>query len=247
MNMITVVAAASLEAAKNLLDADITHRYLTVLIDPSFDDITEAMSWTRGYILGWATADKVKAKAVAAGDNCCAFYDAVDVNGILMFRAFGQFLSQNGWKNMQLARLDDSDLFGITNLGEADELFDAGVSFAITDPEYKTSLALFAAGRKTIAAPYILQQAKIQSQSLFVQYLNLRNPAYTVREAGLIESYMLNNLTDIFIAGGLTDQLTISVDLDASLNDWYVVGTLQVKRPRAIWRMRLDFYQDIID
>lgn len=247
MNMITVVAADDLAGAKELLDADKSHRYLTVLVDPAFDDLTEALGWTRDYVLGWATADKASAKAAASGKNVCAFFDENDASGILMYRAFGQFLSQNTWKNLQLTRLDDSDTLGISDLGVANELFDAGVSFAITDPEYKTSLALFAAGGFTITAPYILQQAKIQAQSLFVQYLNLRNPAYTVREAGLIESYLLNNLSEIFIAGDLTEKLTLTVDLDKSLEDWYVVGKMEVKRPRAIWRMKLDFYQDIID
>jgi len=246
MSKITLCIAASLDAAKEALDADKTHRYLTVLIDPAFDDITTALGWTRDYVLGWSTKDKENAKTAAKGKDVVAFNDPMDGDGILMYRAFGQFLSQNTWKNMQLTRLDDSDQFGITNLGDANELFDAGVSFAITDPEYKTCLALFAAGGKTIVAPYILKQAKIQTQSLFVQYLSLRNPAYTVREAGLIESYLNSNLNQLLVQTNDVEELRITVDLDSALDDWYVLGTLQVARPRAIWRMKMDFYQDIL-
>lgn len=247
MSKITLVVAETLEAAKVLLDADTTHRYLTVLVDPAFDDLTTALGWTREYVLGWSTTDKTKAITAAAGKAVSAFYDAEDADGILMYRAFGQMLSQNIWSDMQLTRLDDSDRFGVTDLGAAEELFAAKVSFAITDPEYKTCLALFAAGGFTITAPYIMKQANIQTQGLFVQYLSLRNPKYTIREAGLIETYLNSNLSQILVQPGIVEKLFISVDLDKTLDDWYVVGTLQVKRPRAIWRMRLTFFQDIVE
>lgn len=246
MSKITLCVAETLESAKTLLDADTTHRTLTVLVDPAFTDITTALGWTRDYVLGWQTKTKESAKSAAAASDVCAFYDAADSDGIIMYRAFGQFLSQNGWSNLQLTRLDDSDQYGITDLGEADELFDAKVSFAMTDPEYKTCLALFAAGGKTIAAPYLLKQAKIQTQGLFVQYLSLRQPNYTLREAGLIESYLNSNLNEIFIQTNLLNALTITVDLDSSLNDWQVLGQLSVEKPKAIWRMGLNFYQDIL-
>lgn len=245
---ITLCVAEDLNTAKATLDADTTHRFLTLLVDPAFDDLTTALGWTRDYVLGWSTTDQGKAKTAAAGTDVCAFYDPVDTMGILMYRAFGQFLSQTGttWKNLQLTRLDDSDTYGVTDLGVANDLFDSKVSFAITDPEYKTCLALFAAGGKTIVAPYVLKQAKIQTQSLFVQYLSLRNPAYTVREAGLIESYLSNNLNKLLVETDDIEQLSITVDLDSSLDDWYVAGILQVRQPRAIWRMNLNFYQDIL-
>lgn len=246
MSKFTLCVAATLEAAKALLDADQTRRYLTVLIDPAFESITDALGWTRDFVMGWSTKDKSLAIAGAAGNDVCVFYDPKDEDGILMYRAFGQFLSQNSWKNMQLTRLDDSDQFGVTDMGTAEELFAAGVSFAITDPEYKTCLALFAAGGKTIVSPYVMKQAKIQTQSLFVQYLSLRNPNYTIREAGLIESYLNSNLDQLLVQTSDVEELRITVDLDSSLNDWYVLGTLEVKRPRAIWRMKLTFYQDII-
>ena len=248
MNKISICFAASLADAKTLLDADTTHRYMTLLIDPEFDDITVALAWTgREYVLGWHTATKADALAAAAGKDVCAFYDVADTAGILMYRAFGQFLSQNTWKNLQLTRLDDSNSYGITDLGVAEELFAAGVSFALTDPEYKTCLALFAAGKATIVAPYILKQARIQTQSLFVQYLSLRNPNYTIREAGMIENYLNSNMQQIYVQTDLVEKLSIKVDLDPATDDWYVAGILQVRKPRAIWRMKLDFYQDIIE
>lgn len=247
MSKISVCLAATLADAKTLLDADTTRRYMTLLVDPAFNDLTAALAWTRDYVLGWHTTTKADAKDAAAGDDVCAFYDAVDTNGILMYRAFGQFLSQNTWKNLQLTRLDASDTYGITDLGVANELFDAGVSFALTDPEYKTCLALFAAGKKTIVAPYVLRQSRIQTQSLFVQYLSLRNPNYTIREAGMIESYLNNNLNQIYVQTDMVEKLRITVDLDPTTDDWYVAGVLQVRKPRAIWRMKLDFYQDITE
>lgn len=247
MSKISVCLASSLTAAKALLDADTTHRYMTVLVDPAFNDLTDALAWTRDYVLGWQSSTKADAIAAASAKDVCAFHDATDTNGILMYRSFGQFLSQNSWKDLQLARLDDTDAYGITNMGTANELFAAGVSFAITDPEYKTCLALFAAGGKTITAPYILRQAKIQTQSLFVQYLALRNPKWTRREAGMIESYLNNNLQQIFVQTGLANELRLVVDLDTTEGDWYVAGVLQVEKPKAIWRMKLDFYQDIIE
>ena len=246
MSKVTLVVAETLTAAKALMDADKEHRYLTVLVDPAFTELTEALAWERDFVLGWHTKDKEKAKAAASASDVVAFYDDADADGILMYRAFGQFLSQNSWKNMQLTRLDDSDQYGVTDLGVANELFDAGVSFAITDPEYKTCLALFAAGGYTIVAPYILKQAKIQTQGLFVQYLSLRNPSYTVREAGLIESYLNNNLQQQLVQTDDVEKLNITVDLDDTLDDWYVLGTLEVRRPRAIWRMKLTFYKDIL-
>lgn len=247
MSKISICYGSSLEEAKALLDADSAHRYMTLIIDPVFDDISDAMEWTRDYVLGWQSSTKADAVAAAAAKDVCAFYDATDTNGILMYRAFGLFLSQNTWKDMQLARLDDSNLYGVTDMGTANELFAAGVSFALTDQEYKTCLALFAAGKKTITAPYILRQAKIQTQSLFVQYLALRNPKWTKREAGMIESYLNNNLNQIFIQTKLVNELRLIVDLDTTEGDWYVAGVLQVEKPKAIWRMKLDFYQDIIE
>lgn len=246
MSSITVLAVSTLAAAKTALDADTSHRYLTVLIDPAFTTITDALAWTRSYVLGWSTTTKADAKTAAAGKDVSAWYDESDTYGILMYRAFGQFLSQSGWKNLQETRLDDSDEFGITDLGTAEELFDAKVSFAVTDPEYKTCMTLFAAGGKTIAAPYLLKFANIQTQSLFLQYLSLRNPNYTIREAGLIESYLANKLNEIFVQTNLLEAISITVELDPAINDWSVSGTLQVRKPRAIWRMKLDFYQDMI-
>lgn len=247
MNKISICFGTTLASAKTLLDGDTAHRYMTVLIDPAFDTITDALAWSRDYVLGWATTDKAKAIAAAVGSDVCAFFDATDENGILMYRAFGQLLSQNTWKNLQLTRLDDSDTYGVTDLGVAEELFNAGVSFALTDPEYKTCLALFAAGKKTIVAPYILKQARIQTQSLFTQYLSLRNPNYTIREAGMIENYLNSNMQQIYVQTDLVERLSIKVDLDSATDDWYVAGVLQVRKPRAIWRMKLDFYQDIIE
>ena len=247
MNKISICFGTTLAAAKTLLDGDTAHRYMTVLIDPAFDTINDALTWTRDYVLGWSTTDKAKAIAAAAGSDVCAFFDTADEDGILMYRAFGQLLSQNTWKNLQLTRLDDSDTYGITDLGVAEELFSAGVSFALTDPEYKTCLALFAAGKKTIVAPYILKQARIQTQSLFTQYLSLRNPNYTIREAGMIENYLNSNMQQIYVQTDLVERLSIKVDLDSNTDDWYVAGVLQVRKPRAIWRMKLDFYQDIIE
>ncbi|MBO4726551.1 MAG: hypothetical protein J5598_03060 [Clostridia bacterium] len=247
MKKISICYGATLADAKALLDADTTHRYMTVLIDPVFTDISAALAWTRDYVLGWQSSTKADAKAAAAAKDVCAFNDATDTTGILMYRAFGQFLSQNSWKDLQLTRLDDSDTYGITDMGVANELFDAGVSFAITDPEYKTCLALFAAGGKTITAPYISRQAKIQTQSLFVQYLSLRNPKWTKREAGMIESYLNNQVDQIFVQTGLVNQLRLVVDLDTTEGDWYVAGVLEIEKPKAIWRMKLDFYQDIIE
>lgn len=247
MNKISICFGTTLAAAKTLLDADTTRRYMTVIIDPEFNDISVALGWSRDYVLGWATDDKDDAIAAASSSDTCVFFDAADTNGILMYRAFGQLLSQNTWKNLQLTRLDDSDAYGITDLGVAEELFNAGVSFALTDPEYKTCLALFAAGKKTIVAPYILKQARIQTQSLFVQYLSLRNPNYTIREAGMIENYLNSNMQQIYVQTDLLERLSIKVDLDPATDDWYVAGVLQVRKPRAIWRMKLDFYQDIIE
>lgn len=247
MNKISVCYGATLAAAKAVLDADSSHRYMTVLVDPAFDDITEALSWVRDYVLGWQSSTKADAIAAATAKDVCAFNDPNDTAGILMYRSFGLFLSQNTWKDLQLARLDDTNAYGITDLGTANELFAAGVSFALTDQEYKTCLALFAAGGKTITAPYILRQAKIQTQSLFVQYLSLRNPKWTRREAGMIESYLNNNLDQIFVQTGLVNELRLVVDLDVTEGDWYVAGVLQVEKPKAIWRMKLDFYQDIVE
>jgi len=247
MKKISICYGATLADAKALLDADTTHRYMTVLIDPVFTDITAALAWTRDYVLGWQSSTKADAKVAAAAKDVCAFNDTADTNGILMYRSFGLFLSQNSWKDLQLARLDDSNTYGITDMGVANELFDAGVSFAITDPEYKTCLALFAAGGKTITAPYIARQAKIQTQSLFVQYLSLRNPKWTKREAGMIESYLNNQVDQIFVQTGLVNQLRLVVDLDTTEGDWYVAGVLEIEKPKAIWRMKLDFYQDIIE
>lgn len=245
--IILATGATAAAALVNLLaDTDVSHRYYTVLVDPGLSDALTVDLSALDVVKGFSTNVVSTAKTLAAGDKTCAFYDPEDEDGILMYRAFATILSDSQWKNHQLERLDDTGIFGITDLGDANDLFDSKVSFALTDPEFKTCLALMAAGKYTITSPYLLMTVKVLTQSLFAQYLSLRNPSFTIREAGLIESYLNNNLDQALIQNGQIEELKITVDLDETLEDWFVQGTLEVRRPRAIWRMRLDFYQDII-
>lgn len=122
----------------------------------------------------------------AAIENRCAFF-VKSANGAKnMFYAFGKLLSNSlDWKNQQYISMPLSD--DVADLGSAEALYDDKISFVISDDEFSERLALFVAGGKPIATPYIQRNLEIDLQSKALQYVSANQPGYTLKHAALIE------------------------------------------------------------
>lgn len=186
-------------------------------------------------VVGVSSSDDGNAATHAAVANRCGFFVSNDNGADNMFFAFGSLLAnQSNWLNQQYIPMPKND--GVDTLGQANALFDDKVSFVLNDDEYANRLALFACGGKAIAAPYILKNFCIDLQSRALQWIALNQPQYTVKNASLLESALIEDvLVRKYIARNWIEGGTISISL---VEDNFVAnGEIEVPEPRALWRV----------
>jgi hypothetical protein len=162
-----------------------------------------------------------------------AFFGS-DTNGATnMFSAFGQFLAARDWKNQQYVEMPADD--EIDELGEAKNLYDLRVSFVLTSEQYGNKLAFFTNNRKAIVAPYISELFQISLQGWGVAYIAANQPAYTVKEASLLQDELKEKADKAFKDTGLIEDLTVKISLVNS--NFTANGDLTMKEPKALWRV----------
>ncbi len=186
-------------------------------------------------VVGMSFDDADDAQGFGADENRCAFFTSVTNGGKNMFYAFGKLLSNlTNWGNQQYISMPVSD--DVDTLGDANSLFDDKVSFVIHDEEFGNRLALFSAGGKAIAAPYIGKNLRVDLQGRTVSWIASNQPTYSLKNAALLEQRLQEDIINVrYINTQWIDAGVISVTL---LQDNFVAtGAIDIAEPKALWRM----------
>lgn len=185
-------------------------------------------------VVGVSSTDESICALRGAKPNFASFFKASANGAKNMIFAFGSLLANAlTWQNQQYITMPFDD--AVTDLGDANTMFDDKVSFVIDDDEFGTRLALFAAGGKAITAPYIVKNLSIDLQSRALQWISQNQPDYTLTEATLLETRLQEDVINDYIRRGLLDGGTISIAL---VEDNFVAsGTINVPQPKALWRV----------
>ncbi len=186
-------------------------------------------------VVGMSFPDSDDAQEFGTGENRCAFFTSETNGGKNMFYAFGKLLSNLvNWGNQQYISMPASD--DVDTLGDANSLFDDKVCFVIHDEEFGNRLALFTAGGKAIAAPYIGKNLRVDLQSRTVSWIAANQPTYSLKNAALLEQRLQDDIINVrYINTQWIDAGVISVTL---LDDNFVAtGAIDIAEPKALWRM----------
>lgn len=200
-----------------------------------FDTGTGTQVGTWDGVIGVSTDDTDILAAQAAIEQRVAFYGSSTNKAKNMMYAFGKLLSNlSSWKNQQYITMPYDDEIG--TLGDANSLFDDKVSFVLSDDEFGIRLGLFAAGGKAIVAPYIVKNLRIDLQSAALSWISGNQPAYTKKEAALLETRLQEDVINAdYINTNLIEAGTVEISL---VNDNFVAtGAINIAEPKALWRV----------
>ena len=235
MSSIYVLAINDLNitAIENLKD----FQYFTILIDEAFTtEEVEARNFGefKG-VIGYMNEDRSFIKQFNVAEWNAGFYGKVKNGAVNMYRSFGKLLSGFTWRNQQYIEMEEND--GITELNEANVAFDDKVNFVLNSPRYGNRLALFSAGNKAIVAPYIFEEATNNIQGWGLQYINLNNPDYTVKDAKLMQEFIQNKLNVTYVNTGLMPSATCIISITEGSN-FVASGSFVFGEPKALWRVK---------
>lgn len=241
MNRIYVVAVDDLDLASILEGHE--SDFFTILISSDFDD-TEIDAADFGEfegVVGMSSTDDAKNATRAAISNRVAFHTTSTNKAKNMFYAFGKMLSNAlNWRNQQYITMPFAD--DVATLGDANALFDDKVSFVISDDEFSNRLALLAAGGKAIVSPYIKKNLQIDFQSAALSYISGNQPAYTKKEAALLEDE-LKKVVQEYIDSDWIEAGTVEIELE---NENFVAsGYINISEPKALWRIFAEMKQTL--
>ena len=211
--------------------------FFTILVSSDFSD-AEVTAMTPGTFSGVigasSTDDATFLPAQAAIANRSAWHTTSGNKAKNMFYAFGKMLSNSlNWRNQQYITMPYAD--DVATKGEADALFDDKINFVISDDEYGERLALFCAGGGAITAPYIKRNLELDLQSAALSYISGNQPAYTKKEAALLEDelqkVMLEYIEDKKWIEAGTAEVTLEED------NFVASGDFNIAQPKALWRI----------
>ncbi len=225
--LITVEIAEGQEAAAQAAAS------VAPLADGADSTVAGLLVGTFSGVTGVASTDSAFLTAQAAIANRCGFF-IKNANGARnMFYAFGKLLSNAlNWRNQQYVSMPYDD--EVATLGDANTLFDARISFVISDDEFSNRLAFLVAGGKAITAPYIKRNLQIDMQSKALQYIAANQPGYTMTQAALLEDE-LQKVIDQFIDDDWLEAGTVEVALEEE--NFVASGSINIAEPKALWRI----------
>lgn len=218
------------------------YQYFTIIIDEAFTKTeVEARDFGEfGGVISYMSTDRDFIKNFNLKNWNAGFYGSIVNGAVNMYRSFGKLLSAFNWRNQQYIEMEADD--GITTLNEANVLFDAKVNFVLNSPRYGLRLALFSAGNKAIVAPYIFEEIGNNIQGWGVQYINLNQPAYTVRDAKLMQEFIQNKLNTNYVNKGLVPSATCNIEVVDGSN-FVATGGIVIGEPKALWRVKTTVQQ----
>jgi hypothetical protein len=209
--------------------------FYTILISSDFTDaeMDAAVFGAFEGVIGMASTDDAKNTTRAAISKRSAWHSTGTNKAKNMFYAFGKLLSNSlNWRNQQYITMPLAD--DVDTLGEAEALFDDKVNFVISDTEFGNRLALFCAGGKAIVAPYIIKNLQIDMQSAALTYISGNQPAYTLKQAALLEDELQKVVQD-YIDDESLEAGTVEVLLEE--DNFVASGNINVAEPKALWRI----------
>jgi hypothetical protein len=184
-------------------------------------------------VLGVSSTDDSFLGAQAVIENRCGFHTTTSTKAKNMAYAFGKLLANAlNWLNQQYVQVRYAD--DVDTLGEANNLFDSKISFAISDSEFGQRLALFACGGKAIVAPYIVRNLEIDIQSAALSYISGNQPNYTLKAATLLEDE-LKKVIDSYIERQWIEDGKIEIKLEQQ--NFVASGYINIAEPKALWRI----------
>lgn len=169
----------------------------------------------------------------AATDNRVAFHSSAGVGAKNMAYAAGKLLSNaTNWTNQQYITMPFAD--DVETRGDAESLFDAKISFVISDDEFGKRLGLLAVGGKAVVAPYIEKNLQVDLQSSALSYVSGNQPAYTKTQAALLEDE-LTKVVQSYIDRQWIERGTVEVKLEQ--DNFVANGYINIAEPKALWRI----------
>lgn len=240
LSSVFVYTAEDLDIADMLEEG--ASAFFTVLVSSDFSESDLENLDVGGFkgTVGATFLTREKAAAFAARENRCAFWGQGTHGAKNMFFAFGKLLSSDPFQNQQYIEMPFSE--EIQKLGMADTLFDQKVSFVLSDEEFGNRLAFFVSGGQAIIAPYIIEELKLKLQSKALQYINLNQPQYTIKEASLLED-ALQGVIDQYTSRFIIEKGSVAVSLEEE--NFVASGSVIVSRPSALWRIRANLIQEV--
>lgn len=184
-------------------------------------------------VVGIQSTDDTYLGTIAAQENYCAFHTTSGNKAANMMYAFGKLLSNaSAWLNQQYITMPVAD--DVANLGQANALFDAKISFVINDDQFGKRLGLFCCGGQAITAPYIVKNLEIDMQSSALSYISGNQPAYTHTQAALLEDE-LQKVVQQYIDDQEIEAGTVAVTLQE--DNFVANGDFNISEPKALWRI----------
>ncbi len=176
--------------------------------------------------------------------RCCFLDLAYNTSGAHF--AFGKLLSAAYWSDQQYIQANADDWWATSQLGEADSLFKDRISFYLSDKQYGTRLAFFAAGGESISAPYINRLVELSIQGAGLNYISINHPRNTVSTRINLESRLQDEVDKYMVAPYY--YLDPDGDNDVQLYDseerYFLNGALAIKTAEPIWRVNFQVKQE---
>jgi hypothetical protein len=192
-------------------------------------------------VIGVSSTDDDFLEDQAAIANRSAFHATSSNKAKNMFFAFGKMLSNTlNWRNQQYITMPFAD--DVATVGMANNLFDARISFVISDDEFSNRLAFFVAGGKAIVAPYIEKNLMIDMQSEALSYISGNQPGYTKTQAALLEDE-LQKVINNYIAIQWLEAGVVEVTL--TQDNFVASGEINISEPKALWRISAEMRQTL--
>lgn len=235
LSSVTVLTLAALSTFDTLIEGH-ESEYYTVIVSSDFSDANVTSDFDAGEyggVVAVSSADDDFLEDQAVISNRVAFHTTSGNKAKNLCYAFGKMLSNAlNWRNQQYITMPFAD--DVSTLGDANLLFDAKISFVISDSEFGNRLALFAAGGKAIVAPYITRNLQVDLQSKALSYISGNQPAYTKKEAALLQDE-LEKVIDLYQAREWIEDGTVEVTLEQE--NFVASGDINISEPNAMWRI----------
>ncbi len=192
-------------------------------------------------VVAFSETDDSFLTAQAAIANRSVFHTTSSNKAKNLCFAFGKMLSNAlNWRNQQYITMPFAD--DVDNLGDSNSLFDDKVNFVISDDEFGNRLALFAVGGKAIVAPYIERNLQVDMQSAALSYISGNQPAYTLKQAALLEDE-LKKVIQLYIDREWITAGTVEVTLEE--DNFVASGAINIAEPKAFWRIFAEMRQTL--
>lgn len=245
LNKITLVLADTLDDATPLLDHT---KFYTVCIDDAYNSSDVKAYNPTAYlgIIGAAFGVKADAETYAATKNRCAFFDSATYTTYGLNFAFGKLLSGVYWRDQQYVNTSITQIFAVSTIGDAEDLFSKKVSFYLEDKQYGKRLGFFGAGGDAITVPYIREEIKRIVQSTGVNYLALNQPRNITLSRIRLEDALQDKIDSYASAPFyyLDDSGLNDIELTASSEAFVLNGQLFIDVAEPIWRVKVEAIQE---